>query len=256
MTEVRAVGGESIVPRVGGTALSQQVFHAMIQAIRMGSFEAGRLPAEVELADLLGVSRTTVRRVLQSLEQIGLIERRPGRGTRVRRHARPDLLALHGLVPFPTLLRELGHVVTTEVTWRERDTADPDLSLRLGRTIERSSYARSVILRADGIPAVAMDERFPGDVLAPEVTERDLSSGSILFVSQQCFKDKINHAIVAIEPQAAVGPGSGEPLGLEKGAPYLVLDETFYSSQEIPLAISRVSLNAEYVSFSVFRRFL
>lgn len=29
-----------------------------------------------------------------------------------------------------------------------------------------------------------------------------------------------------------------------------------HSSQEIPLAVSRVSLNPRYVTFSVFRRFL
>ena len=39
----------------------------------------GRLPTERELAQLYGVSRTTVRQVLDGLEHVGLIHRRRGR---------------------------------------------------------------------------------------------------------------------------------------------------------------------------------
>lgn len=250
----KAIADGAMVARVGGTggtALSQQVLDAMIRAIRTGAFESGRLPPEVELAELLGVSRTTVRGALQSLEQIGLIVRRPGRGTRVRRHASADLLALHGLVPFPTLLRELGHIVSTEVSWRKLASGAGDLNLRLSRRVDGGGYERSVVLHADGSPAVSMLERFPVHVLGPEFTERDLSAGSILFVSEQCFKEKIDHAIVALEPHS-----TGEALGLPEGTPILGLDETFYSAEGRALATSHVWLNPRFVSFAVFRRFL
>ncbi|MFZ0041849.1 MAG: GntR family transcriptional regulator, partial [Solirubrobacteraceae bacterium] len=127
--------------RVGaGTSLTRQVLEAMLSAIQRGAFASGRLPPEDELARQLAVSRTTVRRALQSMEQIGLIERRPGRGTRLRVHNGANLLALHGLVPFPTLLRELGHDVSSHVTWRRFDVAPEELSSRLGRETDGGSY--------------------------------------------------------------------------------------------------------------------
>jgi GntR family transcriptional regulator len=230
----------------------------MISAIRKGSFPEGRVPPEDQLAELLGVSRTTVRRALQSLEQIGLIERRPGRGTRLRMHAKPDLLALHGLVPFPTLLRELGHEVTSQVSWRLRKTIDPELDVRLGRKVTDGSYEIKVVLLADGEPAVAMRERFPVDVTATP-SEGDLQSGSILFISDRCFKDKINHALATIEPRNSSSNVDDEidgALGLADGVAYLALHETFYSSEEKPLAISQVSVAPSFVTFSVFRRFV
>ncbi|MEB4614755.1 FadR/GntR family transcriptional regulator [Leucobacter sp. M11] len=47
-----------------------------------GSLAAGeRLPAERELAELLAVSRVSVRQALRELESRGLISRKPGRGT-------------------------------------------------------------------------------------------------------------------------------------------------------------------------------
>jgi GntR family transcriptional regulator len=254
---VQSIDDPSRLPRVGGASLTQRVLDAMVHAIRTQSFDSGRLPPEDELAELLGVSRTTVRRALQSLEQIGLIERRPGRGTRVRGHAKPDLLALHGLVPFPTLLRELGHEVTTEVRWTRSEVADPDLKLRMRRPIPGASYERNVILKADGERAISMVERFPTDVLSKDLEDDDLSSGSILFLSERQFKEKIHHAIASIEPRVmADANGTAAAIGLKPGAPYLVLEETFYSAEETPLATSEVSVNPKYVTFSVFRRFL
>jgi len=242
--------------RVGGQSLSRQVLEAMLEAIRHGSFPDGRLPPEDRLADDLGVSRTTVRRALQSLEQLGLIERRPGRGTRLRHHANPDLLALHGLVPFPTMLRELGYAVTSDVSWIRKPDSDPELAARLQRELTGASYEVRTVLSADGIPAVATVERFPDDEnLERQPDDADFAAGSILFLSERCFRDPVHHVVAKIDPRAAGGTDSGTRLlGLEPGRAHLVLDEIFYTSDERRVATSEVSVDPRYLTFSVFRR--
>lgn len=260
-TSGRRIGddGGAPIPRVGATAsLTQQVLDAMVRAIRAGSFPSGRLPPEDDLAIQLGVSRTTLRRALQSLEQIGLLERRPGRGTRLRAHARPDLLALHGLVPFPTLLRELGYDVASQVTWRLHPTVPRELALQLEREVTGGSYELDVVLLANDEPAVRMIERFSADVLDATPSDEDLQTGSILLTSERCFREKIDHALATIEPCVVSRKNNdpGRKLGLPPGNPYLALHERFFSAEEIPLATSEVSLNPKYISFSVFRRFL
>lgn len=63
-----------------------------------------RLPAERDLADHLGVSRASIRDALRALENRGLLDRKPGRGTIVLSPG--DSAALAGLVP--DAMNELG----------------------------------------------------------------------------------------------------------------------------------------------------
>jgi len=72
---------------------SEQIADRLATAIALGEFVRGqRLPAERELAVLLGVSRTTVREALGRLSASGYLEIRRGRsgGGVVREDWRPD----------------------------------------------------------------------------------------------------------------------------------------------------------------------
>jgi GntR family transcriptional regulator, transcriptional repressor for pyruvate dehydrogenase complex len=72
---------------------SEQIADRLATAIALGEFVPGqRLPAERELAVLLGVSRTTVREALGRLAASGYLEIRRGRsgGAVVREDWRPD----------------------------------------------------------------------------------------------------------------------------------------------------------------------
>src|ERR1700719_2867919 len=105
-----------VVEAVGGTSLAHRAREAILHAILDRKFEDSRLPPENELADMLGVSRTTVRAALQSLEQHGVLTRSPRRGTQVHGHLSPSMVALHRLIGFTRLLEEQGYTVETITT--------------------------------------------------------------------------------------------------------------------------------------------
>src|SRR5262245_5564050 len=64
---------------------TQHVAEQLRDAILRGDYAAGdRLPAERELAEQLGVGRSSVREAFKKLEQLGLVEIRHGDGALVR----------------------------------------------------------------------------------------------------------------------------------------------------------------------------
>jgi GntR family transcriptional regulator len=77
---VSVIKGESPTPKY------RQLATLIRQRIDHGEFTPGdRIPSEAQLGDAYRLSRITIRQALANLEQEGLLERVPGKGTFVRR---------------------------------------------------------------------------------------------------------------------------------------------------------------------------
>jgi len=238
---------------VGRSSLSDRAVTALVEAIHRGAFSDGRLPNEAELARQMGVSRATIRSALTSLEQLGMVRRRPGAGTWLRPHVTADVLALHGLIPWAVLLGA-SHQVTSAATLTR---ADADDTLRLERmTGHRVRQAHRVerILTADSRPAVLITELVPDEVLARPLTD-DVLADSVLTLSSRFFRVPIAHTVAALVPTAA-DQRTGDLFGMSAGDPHLKLEETFHSDADEPLATAVVLLNPVFVRLGVFRRVL
>ena len=143
-------------------ATAEEVHADLVGRIASGELPPGlRLGSERRLAVELGVSRTTLRLALASLEELGLIRRVPGRGggtfvtqPKIER----DLTRLVGL---PTLLRAQGISAGTRVLRAALVAADPAEArhLELGPGDLVASLVR--IRLADAAPISVEHARFP-----------------------------------------------------------------------------------------------
>jgi GntR family transcriptional repressor for pyruvate dehydrogenase complex len=71
--------------RIEAPTLASHVIDRIIASIQTGRFEIGdRLPPERKLAEMLGISRPTVRQALYALAVLGVLEIRQGSGTYVK----------------------------------------------------------------------------------------------------------------------------------------------------------------------------
>jgi GntR family transcriptional regulator len=67
------------------TALYEQVQEDMLQKIKRGEWKSGgMIPAEMELCEIYGVSRITIRKAIEELVLTGYLIRQRGKGTFVR----------------------------------------------------------------------------------------------------------------------------------------------------------------------------
>src|SRR3984893_6941017 len=80
--EVRMGGGKSVYKVVQTARLYEQIVQQIEASIMQGALKPGdQLPAERDLAQQFGVSRTAVREAVKTLREKGLLEAYSGRGT-------------------------------------------------------------------------------------------------------------------------------------------------------------------------------
>ena len=97
--------------RLGGAVISDRIVSALLEELRTGRYaQTDRLPAEVDLAAELGVSRTVIRDALSEMERAGYIERVRGIGTVINRSVLNLRSRLDQKLEYYPLIRSFGRM--------------------------------------------------------------------------------------------------------------------------------------------------
>lgn len=244
------------LPRLRTESLTDEATAALLSMILDRSFPNDRLPNEPDLAAQMGISRTTVRGALQSLERLGVIARAPGRGTVVRPQVDRSCMLLHRLIGFRGMLEASFDEVSVEQTFR---VTRPSVEAVAALGLEDSE---PVVLNdkrylVDGQPAVHLWQEVPARLVRPGLIE-ELVSGrteppaSIFVFSEQWPGHEIDNSVVEIIP-SVVPAGRSRLLGLKAGTPYLELRELHYSATNVPVAYAREAVRDDFVRFRLVR---
>jgi GntR family transcriptional regulator len=239
-----------IVERQDNASLTDRARAAILQGIMDKQFH-GRLPSEEALADMLDVSRTTIRSALQSLEQDGIVTRRRALGTTINAHVRPSTLALRRLLGFDGLLREQGHKVRVEIDWSEGEPpADIAEGFPLAAGSECLLTEKSYFAGAD--LAVWSRDAVPRVNLKADGIEEPPPASLLELMASHGVRS-VDHAVVDVVPMTQRRDGATK-LGVGAHEPYTRLHETHYSSGGRPLAFSLVDVDSQFIGFQVFDR--
>ncbi len=160
---------KSLLTPLNKIRLHEEIVEQLKDRIVRGDFVAGsRLPPERELADQLGVNRTTVREALHKLESLGLVEIKHGAGIFVKDYRDStslefikQLLVVDGQLNFDILknLMDLRRLLVPEISYyaalnrTEQDLKDLEQAVFDSKDMpidERDWRVHSIIARASG----------------------------------------------------------------------------------------------------------
>jgi GntR family transcriptional regulator len=193
--------------------------------------EEGRLPTERELALKFGVSRTTIRQVLDNLERAGLVVRRRGRTGGTFAVTPRVNLDFGQLASIPSYLRAQGfragaHVVSARIVPAERETVDA-LGLAAGALIHDIIRVRL----ADEVRISLEHTRIPVE-LFPDLLTNPLDDSLYAVIADKYART----ATRAIERMVAVAAteSQAEALGIAAGDPLMAIDRVTYDQSGTP----------------------
>ncbi len=242
---------DRVVQPVGGTSLAHRARESILHSILERRFEDSRLPPENELAGMLGVSRTTVRSALQSLEQHGVLTRSPRRGTQVHGRLSPSMVALQRLIGFKRLLEEQGYTVETRTTPTLSSTSPREVVKALGLTPGTPIYQISRLFIASGKPALWLVNYIAAELFVDTPTDGQLAQ-SPFDMGGLLTGGPVDHALVELVPMKASREVALQ-LEIKPGEAYLLLRETHYAVDGVVLGFSLIHVNDRFVRFRLYR---
>ncbi|MEA2281496.1 MAG: GntR family transcriptional regulator [Solirubrobacteraceae bacterium] len=226
---------------LGPTALAAR--ERLLAEVADGSLAPGqRLGAERELAERLGVSRSTIRAALADLERRGVVRRTRGRAGGIfvaERKVERDLSSLAGL---PAYLRRQGFQSDARVL--STATIDPDGETAAALELAAGAPVLEVVRvrLADGEPISLERASFPGERF-PGLLDRSLAGGIYELLESE-YGLVPGEAEERIEVVAA-GAAESRLLGVRRGAPLLSIARTAWDADGRPFERSHDLFLAE-----------
>lgn len=209
------------------------------------------MPPENELAERLGVSRTTVRSALQSLEQHGVLTRSPRRGTQVYAGLSPSMVILQRLIGFKRLLEESGHAVEVVTNAKVVTAAPAAVYEGLAEAPGTPLQEIDRLFLAGGKPAILALNYVRADLFPHEPSAEDLAQ-SPRAISSLLSGGPVDHSVVELIPRKATKEVV-KKLGLKPSEPYLLLKELHLSDTGQILGFSLIHVNDHFVRFRLHR---
>ncbi|GAB4454043.1 MAG: GntR family transcriptional regulator [Anaerolineae bacterium] len=215
-------------------------------------FEAGRLPSEPALADLLEASRATVRQALAQLALDGLIVRKHGVGTFVNPHIQNIQTRLEEVWDFTEMIRLSGHTPTVQHVEMNLGPASPEIAHKLALEAEAEVLSTANIFLADGLPVIYCLDFIPAHLVKQAYRDEELHGPVYTFLEKRCGQ-RVDHNITEILPIVADNHLS-ELLDCPPGAPLHYFAELGFNSHNTPILYSEEYYRPEFFSFTVIRK--
>lgn len=224
----------------------------LVQEISSGALAPGqRLGAERELAERLGVSRSTVRAAVADLARSGAVRRARGRAGGIfvaERKVERDLTSLASL---PAYLRRQGFQSDARVISTAMITPDVEVAAALGLGIDDLAHEIVRVRLADGERISLERATFPASRF-PDLLDRSLS-GSLYELFATEYGLEPGEAEEQIEVVGA-GPSEARLLGVPVGASLVAILRTAWSSDGEPFERSHDLFRGDRVRIVVRAR--
>jgi GntR family transcriptional regulator len=225
--------------------LYQQLYEILHQKILTHELEPGdMLSPESELTRSYGVSRITVRTVLDMLVKEGLIYRRQGKGTFV---AHPKLE--HGLsriVNFTEDMLQRGFKPSSHVIFSGLIQANQYIAARLRVDVGEELTRLDRLRLADNEPMCVEKSHFIHRY-CPGILNHDYEITSLRMIKERDYGIKWLRATQVIRAINAL-QDIAKLLSVKRDAPLLYIERTSFSQQDIPIEFLQAYYRADRYS--------
>ena len=249
MRDIEAIG------RTDKRPLYIQAISALAQMMESGELPIGsQLPPENQLAEMLAISRSTLREALSHLETYGMVIRKQGKGTFVSMPpGRGFLGGMERLEPFRKVAARAEKKHRVEERQVAQRTSFPEIARELELAEETEFTRVQVVESIDGVRCLYLDDYLLADGNEEEEIP-DFQGSMLTYLAEK----RTNPLAFSNTKVFAVNAGQqvAQLLDIDPDCPVLFLKEIYYDTAGSMLGLGYLYLVTEYFHYYVTRRVL
>lgn len=253
MAKTEKTNGNQPINRVSHATLTDQTVVAIQDAIKQGRFLPGsQLPPEMELLQMLGVSRTTLREALRILEEQRLIRKRRGLGTFVLdRTIDKDMSHNFGITE---MISQAGYTPGT----RDFEIYEEPASQSIADKLQVAKSADLVVIdrvrTANDVPVVWTRDLMPKEYLAGWIPSTDELSGVSLYESLERYTNiRIINGTASFSPFQA-NREIADKLKVQRNSLLLLIEQVDHDQNHRPVLYSQEYHLTDKFNFIIHRK--
>ena len=233
-------------------SLTDQAKAHIKEMILDGEFEDGRIPSESDLANDLGVSRTTIRDALSRLESEGTVFRKQGAGTFVNRPGLQIKSRLDEIWSYEAVLEAHGYNPSVELVAVRQ--AQPVESIRTLLSLQPGEEVTILqkLFSENSEPVIYTENQIPSHFILQEIAKDQLTI-PVYELVEECCQQHLNYYLSEVVPMIA-DEEIALLLNVELNTPLLALEETGYNDDNEPIFWARSLFRDDLVRFRMIRR--
>lgn len=244
MARDEALQNNKTVDRFTQEKLYIQLMRIFLEQINSGNWQLGQqIPTEEDLCKKYNVSKITVRQAINNLVSDGYLIKIQGKGTFVA-----GTLPVVGLAMKTKLTEEMfGKEVKLERKILFQGIKEPSPDIRAYLKTEDRIYcilSKRIVDRK----TVYIEEAFIPYQMLQYIEKLDITHSSLYSVLQERGAKKIFKMIQTIEISQATGDAA-KNLDIEEGVPVLVVHRLFFSSDNTPVAYTKIQGRSDRYKF-------
>jgi DNA-binding GntR family transcriptional regulator len=233
-------------------SLTDQAKAHIKERILGNEYEDGRIPSESDLADELGVSRTTIRDALSRLENEGTVYRKQGSGTFVNKHGLQIKSRLDEIWSYEEILRAHGYTPSTKVV--NVSVEQPDDRVRKVLNLDKGEKVTIIqkLFVEDENPIIFMENHIPASICSGSFTIDDYCRPVFELLEERC-SNRLNYYLSEIVPVSA-GKKLARTLAIAERRPLISLEEIGFNDDNEPILWAKSFFRDDLLRFRLIRR--
>lgn len=211
-----------------------------------------KLPVETELANMLGVSRSSLREAFHILEEEGIIIRRHGIGTFIREEVRLARNPLEVNFGVSEVIESMGLRAGTTELQIVRDKANSSISERLKIDKGSSIVIMKRVRTADEKPIVYSTDILPETTLGKVNIPESFRGSLYKFLERKCGQ-KVDYSVAKIIPTLA-NAEICQKLEVSPKSVFLLIEQIDYNVKNQPIEYSKEYWRPDLIEFTISRK--